>query len=74
MTDQAVGADAYLGDDENPAGLLSNWGNSPYFVFPAMILILMMPLAILFHPTWIVLPAVFGAFSMIAIIIRMTLG
>ncbi|MCG5241018.1 hypothetical protein [Azospirillum doebereinerae] len=74
MTDQAVSADAYLGEDENPAGLLSNWGNSPYVVFPAMILILIMPLAILFHPTWIVLPAVLGAFSMIAIIIRMTLG
>lgn len=74
MTDQAVCADAFLGEDENPAGLLSNWGNSPYLVFPAMILILIMPLAILFHPTWIVLPAVLWAFGMIATIVRMTLG
>lgn len=74
MTDHAVGNDLYLGEDENPAGLLTNWGNSPFLVFPALILIFIMPLAILFHPTWIVLPAVLGAFSMIAIIIRMTLG
>ncbi|MBP2305103.1 hypothetical protein [Azospirillum melinis] len=51
MTDQAVTADAYLGEDANPAGLLSNWGNSPFFVFPAMLLIFIMPLAIIFHPT-----------------------
>ncbi|SMH57174.1 hypothetical protein [Azospirillum agricola] len=74
MTDQAVCADAYLGENENPADLLNNWGNSPYFVFPAMILVLIMPLAILFHPTWIVLPAVLGAFTMLGIIIHLTRG
>lgn len=74
MTDQAVTADAYLGEDENPAGLLSNWGNSPLFVFPAMLLIFIMPLAIVFHPTWIVLPAVLWTFGMIATIIKLTRG
>ncbi|CAO3401255.1 hypothetical protein VH569_01380 [Azospirillum sp. 11R-A] len=74
MTDQAVTADAYLGEDTNPAGLLSNWGNSPFFVFPAMMLIFIMPLAIIFHPTWVVLPAVLWTFGMIATIIKLTRG
>ena len=67
MTDQAVTADAYFGEDENPAGLLTNWGNSPYLVFPAMLLIFIMPLAIM-------LPAVLWAFGMLATIIKLTRG
>ncbi|MFD1626380.1 hypothetical protein [Azospirillum griseum] len=74
MTDHAAYADDFLGVDENPSGLIDNWGNSPFVVFPALVLLLIMPLAILFHPTWIVLPAVLWSFGMIATIIRLTRG
>ncbi|AWK87380.1 hypothetical protein [Azospirillum thermophilum] len=74
MTDQVVGgADYLIGTDEH-ADLAGGWGNSPFTVFPALVLLLIMPLAILFHPTWIVLPAVLGAFTMLGIIVKLTRG
>ncbi|GAA4248949.1 hypothetical protein GCM10022293_10370 [Azospirillum formosense] len=48
--------------------------NSPYFVFPALILLLIMPLSIIFHPSWIVPLAELYAIGMMVTIIRLTRG
>ncbi|HEY0832895.1 MAG TPA: hypothetical protein VGE72_03205 [Azospirillum sp.] len=45
---------------------------SPYVVFPALILLLIMPLGIVFHPTWLPLIAEVGALVMFAVIFRLT--
>ena len=75
MTDQTVGSANDLIDEE-PGRIhgLPAYCNSPYFVFPALILLLIMPLAILFHPSWIVPLAELYAVGMMVTIIRLTRG
>ncbi|KAA0687186.1 hypothetical protein DS837_08185 [Azospirillum brasilense] len=61
----------------NVAGLvhgLPAYCNSPYVVFPALILLLIMPLSIIFHPSWIVPLAELYAVGMMVTIIRLTRG
>lgn len=83
MVDQTVGnADRLIGEESGRvSGQVSGrihglpaYCNSPYFVFPAMILLLIMPLAIIFHPSWIVPLAELYAVGMMVTIIRLTRG
>lgn len=75
MTDQTVDSANYIADEEKKTvhGLRPFW-NSPYTVFPALILLLIMPLSILFHPAWIVPLAELYALGMMVTIIRLTRG
>lgn len=79
MVDQTVGdADRLIGEDfRDVSGLvhgLPAYCNSPYFVFPALILLLIMPLSIIFHPSWIIPLAELYAVGMMVTIIRLTRG
>lgn len=44
---------------------------SPWVVFPGMILLLIMPFGILFHPEWLGYLAEFGTFVMFCVIFRL---
>ena len=44
---------------------------SPYVVFPALILILIMPLAIVLHPSWLPTIAEIGALIMFGVIFKL---
>ncbi|PGH56994.1 hypothetical protein CRT60_10860 [Azospirillum palustre] len=44
---------------------------SPYIVFPALILLLIMPFGILFHPAWLATAAEVGVVVMFIAIFRM---
>ncbi|CAO3447538.1 hypothetical protein [Azospirillum argentinense] len=81
MVDQTVGdADRLIGEgsrdvSDRVSGRvhgLPAYCNSPYFVFPALILLLIMPLSILFHPSWIVPLAELYAVGMMVTIVRLT--
>ena len=75
MTDQTVdSANNLIGEEPGRIHGLPAYCNSPYFVFPALILLLIMPLAILFHPSWIVPLAELYAVGMMVTIIRLTRG
>lgn len=52
-------------------GLRSFW-NSPFMLYPGLIMLFIMPAAILFHPTWVVPIAVFETFAMMCIIFKLT--
>jgi len=75
MTDQTVEGANNLADEEKTTfhGLHPLW-NSPYTVFPAMILLLIMPLSIVFHPAWIIPLAEVYVVGMMITIIRLTRG
>lgn len=45
---------------------------SPYVVFPALLLLLIMPLGIVLHPTWLPFIAEAGALIMFGVIFRLT--
>lgn len=45
--------------------------DSPYIVFPALILLLIMPLGIVFHPAWLAMLAEVGVVVMFIAIFRM---
>lgn len=45
--------------------------DSPYIVFPALILLLIMPLGIVFHPAWLATLAEVGVVVMFIAIFRM---
>ncbi|WP_146041827.1 hypothetical protein [Azospirillum argentinense] len=81
MVDQTVGdADRLIGEESRDVSGrvfgrvhgLPAYCNSPYFVFPALILLLIMPLSIIFHPSWIVPLAELYAIGMMVTIIRLT--
>ncbi|KAA1056511.1 hypothetical protein [Azospirillum argentinense] len=81
MVDQTVeDADRFIGEEScDVSGRVSGrvhglpaYCNSPYFVFPALILLLIMPLSIIFHPSWIVPLAELYAIGMMVTIIRLT--
>ncbi|MHA7063161.1 hypothetical protein [Azospirillum argentinense] len=81
MVDQTVGdANRLIGEESRDvSGRVSGrvhglpaYCNSPYFVFPALILLLIMPLSIIFHPSWIVPLAELYAIGMMVTIIRLT--
>ncbi|TWA67273.1 hypothetical protein FBZ82_107249 [Azospirillum brasilense] len=81
MVDQTVGdADRLIGEESRDVSDrvsgrvhgLPAYCNSPYVVFPALILLLIMPLSILFHPSWIVPLAELYAVGMMVTIIRLT--
>ena len=44
---------------------------SPYIVFPALLLLLIMPLGIVFHPQWLAFLAEAGTFIMFMVILRL---
>ncbi len=44
---------------------------SPYVVFPALVLLLIMPLGIVLHPSWLPAIAEVGAFVMFCIIFKL---
>lgn len=75
MTDQTVeSANNSIADEPRLVHGLSAFWNSPFTVFPAMILLLIMPLSIIFHPAWIVPPAEIYVVGMFIAIIRITRG
>ncbi len=75
MVDQTASGADFQGSESRKLvhGLHPLW-NSPYTVFPAMILLLIMPLAIVFHPSWIVPLAEIYVVGMMITIIRLTRG
>ncbi|WP_448202630.1 hypothetical protein [Azospirillum sp. sgz302134] len=75
MIDQTVeSANNLVGEEDGRIHGLPAYCNSPYTVFPAMILLLIMPLAIIFHPVWIIPPALLYVVGMMTTIIRLTRG
>ncbi|MBP2315211.1 hypothetical protein [Azospirillum soli] len=75
MTDQTVdGANNLVGEEKKTFHGLHPLWNSPYTVFPALILLLIMPLSIIFHPAWIVPLAEIYVVGMMITIIRLTRG
>ena len=75
MVDQTVGGSDFQDTEAKCLvhGLHPLW-NSPYTIFPALILLLIMPLAIVFHPSWIVPLAEIYVVGMMITIIRLTRG
>lgn len=75
MTDQTIDKVNCLPSEEKEKvhGLRAFW-NSPFTIGPALILLLIMPLAIHFHPDWIVPLAELYALGMMITIIRLTRG
>ncbi|WP_042701639.1 hypothetical protein [Azospirillum sp. B506] len=65
-----------LEDERTPAGTItaetaSRRLESPYVVFPSLILLLIMPLGIVFHPAWLATAAEVGVVVMFVAIFRM---
>ncbi|PWC32859.1 hypothetical protein [Azospirillum sp. TSO35-2] len=59
--------DAEISDAETNSRRL----DSPYIVFPALALLLIMPLGIVFHPAWLATAAEVGVVVMFIAIFRM---
>lgn len=75
MVDQTVdGADYSVSEEKGLVHGLHPLWNSPFTVFPALVLLLIMPLAIVFHPSWIVPLAEIYVVGMMITIIRLTRG
>ena len=58
-------------DEDTAAQMDSRRLESPYIVFPALILLLIMPLGIVFHPAWLATLAEVGVVVMFIAIFRM---
>ena len=75
MTDQTVeGANNLVGEEKKTIHGLHPLWNSPYMMYPALLLLLLVPLCILYHPAWIVPLAEIYAAGMMITIIRLTRG
>lgn len=66
MSIQATGTSEFIADEPQAGSF-----ESPYVVFPALILLLIMPLGIVFHPTWLPTIAEIGALTMFGVIFRL---
>lgn len=60
-----------LEEEGAPAETESRRFESPYIVFPSLILLLIMPFGIVFHPAWLATAAEVGVVVMFIAIFRM---
>lgn len=71
MTDHAIAASDPLVPDL-PAGHRIPVPDSPWVVFPSLVLLLIMPLGIVLHPVWLPFLAEFGTVVMFCVIFRLS--
>jgi len=72
MTDHALDTNDALDEAAAPdSGSHAHVPESPWVVFPGLILLLIMPFGILFHPEWLAYLAEFATFTMFCVIFRL---
>ncbi|SMH61942.1 hypothetical protein [Azospirillum agricola] len=71
MTDHALdGSEVLDGTEQDDPH--AHKSESPWVVFPGLIFLLIMPLGIIFHPSWLAALAELGTLTMFIIIFRLT--